>query len=357
MTKPGRKLLPYTAAAMGETNKEDLAEASEAADQLMALQAGYSDERDLLNQLLGQAQMADAFAKFSVTVTTSKLAFVKEGKLYKALKGQKNRNGYEFQKGTWPEFCELLGMSVEKADLDIANLKAFGEDALESMSAMGIGYRELRQYRKLPEDQKLALIEVAKAGDKESFVELAEEIIAKHAKEKEATARAAEEAAEKLAAKDRVIVQKNELVDSLQEQVARKFLPSANSVAKTDKEQIHLDEINAATLDSQLAMRRLFLAADTAMNGTAPEAIELVARQAVEYLCQQLVDMATEFGIAVDFEQRLRPSWMDDSMLAQMEASQRRATGSTDLEAGLEGDDDTAAAASANVHHLSGSAR
>lgn len=357
MTKPGRKLLPYTAAAMGETNKEDLAEASEAADQLMALQAGYSDERDLLNQLLGQAQMADAFAKFSVTVTTSKLAFVKEGKLYKALKGQKNRNGYEFQKGTWPEFCELLGMSVEKADLDIANLKAFGEDALESMSAMGIGYRELRQYRKLPEDQKLALIEVAKAGDKESFVELAEEIIAKHAKEKEATARAAEEAAEKLAAKDRVIVQKNELVDSLQEQVARKFLPSANSVAKTDKEQIHLDEINAATLDSQLAMRRLFLAADTAMNGSAPEAIELVARQAVEYLCQQLVDMATEFGIAVDFEQRLRPSWMDDGMLAQMEASQRRATGSADLEADPEGDDDTAAAASANVHHLSGSAR
>ena len=50
------------------------------------------------------------------------------------------------------------------------------------MSRMGIGYREMRQYRKLPEDQKLALVEAAKAGDKESFVDLAEEIIARHAK-------------------------------------------------------------------------------------------------------------------------------------------------------------------------------
>lgn len=156
-----------------------------ATNMLAAVAADYNDERDLLNQLLGQAQMADAFAKFSVTVTTSKLAFVKENKLYRALKGKKSPNGYDFLSGTWEEFCNLLNMSVEKADLDIVNLRAFGEEALESMSRMGIGYRELRQFRRLPEDQKTALIEVAKAGDKESFVELAEEIIAKHAKEKE----------------------------------------------------------------------------------------------------------------------------------------------------------------------------
>ena len=45
-----------------------------------------SDERDLLNQLLGQAQMADAFEQFSRTVRTSKLAFVKENKLYRNLR-------------------------------------------------------------------------------------------------------------------------------------------------------------------------------------------------------------------------------------------------------------------------------
>jgi hypothetical protein len=118
-------------------------------------------------------------------VRTSKLAFVKENKLYRNLKDAKNPHGAEKLSGTWDEFCGLLGRSVDQVDRDIANLTAFGEEALESMSRMGIGYRELRQFRRLPEDQKSALIEVAKEGDKTALLELAEEMIAKHAREKE----------------------------------------------------------------------------------------------------------------------------------------------------------------------------
>lgn len=151
---------------------------------MATIQSEYNESRDLVNQVLGQAQMAEAFEQFSRTVRTSKLAFIRENKLYQQLKGMKTANGSLFS-GTWEDFCLLLGSSRDKIELDIANLKSFGEEALESMSRMGIGYRELRQYRKLPEDQKTALIEVAKSGDKESLVELAEEFIAKNNREKE----------------------------------------------------------------------------------------------------------------------------------------------------------------------------
>lgn len=155
------------------------------AQQLLAnVQGQISDERDLINQLLGQVQMADAFAQFSLTVSTSKLSFVKENKLYRALNGRKTADGQQFS-GTWDEFCSLLGRSRQQVDEDILNLRQLGEEALESMSRMGIGYRELRQFRRLPEDQKSALIEVARDGDKTALLELAEEMIAKHAKEKE----------------------------------------------------------------------------------------------------------------------------------------------------------------------------
>ncbi|MCO7614104.1 hypothetical protein NJH83_28090 [Pseudomonas chlororaphis] len=150
---------------------------------MATLLASHSDDRDLVNQLLGQAQMAGAFAGFSRTVRASKLAYVKENKLYKALKGKKTTHGACFS-GTWEDFCELLGVSHDQANRDIENLRAFGEEALDSMSRMGIGYREMRQYRLLPEDHQAALIEVAKTGDKDAFLDLAEEIIAKHAKEK-----------------------------------------------------------------------------------------------------------------------------------------------------------------------------
>lgn len=144
-----------------------------------------AENRDLLNQLLGQIQMARALTKLTLTVDVSKLAFVKENKLYQSLNGMKDLDGRGLS-GTWEEFCKLIGSSVAKVNEDINNLQFFGEEALESMSRMGIGYREMRQYRKLPEDQQQALIEVAKEGDKESLMELAEELIAKQVKEKEA---------------------------------------------------------------------------------------------------------------------------------------------------------------------------
>jgi hypothetical protein len=162
-------------------------EALTANQNIMATMLGsHSEERDLVNQLLGQTQMAGAFEEFSRTVRTSKLAYVKENKLYRALVGRKSPHGAEIMSGSWEEFCGLLGRSVDQVDRDIANLRAFGEEALDSMSRMGIGYREMRQYRRLPEDQQAALIEVAKTGDKDAFIDLAEEIIAKHAREKEA---------------------------------------------------------------------------------------------------------------------------------------------------------------------------
>lgn len=171
------------ACVVTDADTPGLPAAVEASNLYAAVQAEYNGERDLVNQLLGQAQMADAFGKFSQTVWSSKLAYVKENKLYRALAGKQMPNGLAFS-GTWSEFCELLGISDEKANQDIANLQAFGEEALESMSRMGIGYREMRQYRRLPEDQQAALIEVAKSGDKDAFIELAEEVITKHAKEK-----------------------------------------------------------------------------------------------------------------------------------------------------------------------------
>lgn len=172
--------------------------------------------RDLANQVLGQVQLAGAYEDFSRTVRISKLAYVKENKLYREIKGMKSRTGAELMKGTWEEFCSLLGRSVDQVDRDIANLRAFGEEALESMSRMGIGYRELGQYRRLPEDQKTALLEAAKAGDKESFVELAEELINKHAKEKEELQKRVEEAELNYEVRGKLITDKSQQIDELQ---------------------------------------------------------------------------------------------------------------------------------------------
>lgn len=195
---------------------------------MATLLSSHTEDRDLVNQLLGQAQMADAFGKFSQTVWASKLAYVKENKLYRALQGKSMPNGLVFS-GTWEEFCSVLGVSDEKANQDIANLRTFGEDALDSMSRMGIGYRELRQYRRLPEDEQAALIEVAKGGDKDAFIDLAEEIIAKHAKEKTDLTQRLDEVNADYEAQGEVMANKTKELDStkLELEKHRKRIQSA----------------------------------------------------------------------------------------------------------------------------------
>lgn len=210
-----RKSTTTTPAVPTEADMHVPEELTEGVNLQAASAAAYSEERDLLNQLLGQAQMADAFAQFSKTVFTSKLAYVKENKLYQSLNGKKNEDGLQLT-GTWTEFCSLMNITPQHANEDIANLKHFGEHALDSMSRMGIGYREMRQFRRLPDDQKTALIEVAASGDKESFVELAEEIIAKHSKEKAALQERETEARNEVEARDRLLAEKNERLHGLE---------------------------------------------------------------------------------------------------------------------------------------------
>ncbi|EAP1867862.1 hypothetical protein CB018_15810 [Salmonella enterica] len=269
-------------------------------------------ERDLLNQLLGQAQMADAFGKFSRTVRTSKLAFIKENKLYRHLKGNKTPHGAEFS-GTWEGFCELLGSSVDQVDRDITNLRTFGEEALESMSRMGIGYRELRQFRKLPEDSKTALIEVAKQGDKESLLDLAEELIARQNDEKEQLAKQlADTEADLEASRKRAADLKSsrdELEDKLHEE---RFKPI------TDSELAERTRLEATSISSKIARELM-----GALQGAFAELEKDTADRGVDHssfmaglVCEirsELDDIVTRFSIPDMVAEVTPPAWINDN--------------------------------------------
>lgn len=274
---------------------------------LVAIKQGLSDDRDLLNQLLGQAQMADAYAKFSVTVTTSKLAFVKENKLYQSLKGKESGNGYQFQ-GTWEEFCGLLSMSREKADLDISNLKAFGEEATDAMSRMGIGYREMRQYRRLPEDQKSALIEAAKSGDKDSFLELAEDLIAKHAREKEEAQHQIEELKAEDQAKTELLADKNKLLDAERAKVKR--IQAAPADERLDQLRKEITSIANDARGAIIGQLRAGLAALQDHHREAGGDSDLWAAGVVGQLFKDLTIIRDEFGLP-DLAGAEVPEWLE----------------------------------------------
>lgn len=271
--------------------------------------ASHSDERDLLNQLLGQAQMAESFAKFSLTVSTSKLSFVKENKLYRALSGKATADGQHFS-GTWDEFCQLLGRSRQQVDEDIANLRSLGEDALENMSRMGIGYREMRQYRRLPDDQKAALIEVAQSGDKDAFVDLAEEIIAKHAKEKDELTKRLDETNADYEAQAEVMAKKTADLDKTKQEL-EKLRKRIQSQPASEVVSELRQEATAVAYEAEITIRgalREGFSKLAELQGAEGDEQRAFAASLVRQLEITLAEVRSEFHLPADLESS--PVWM-----------------------------------------------
>lgn len=289
-----RKPTTQPAALVADTSL-DTAAITEGQNLLANVAQGLSEDRDLVNQLLGQAQMAGAFEEFSRTVRISKLAHVKENKLYRALAGMKTPHGAENLRGTWEEFCELLGRSVDQVDRDIANLRAFGEEALESMSRMGIGYRELRQWRRLPDDSRSALIEAAKQENKEAVIYLAEELIATHAKEKEILDAAVDEARANYDAQGEVLAKKGKELEEARLELAkakrRIQTLSADEAAKELRAEVAAVAFEAeADISGKLREAFTQLAAHGAETGTDHRAFQTTLIQQLERLLAAVRD-------------------------------------------------------------------
>jgi hypothetical protein len=142
-------------------------------------------ERDMANQLLGRIQLAQGVSKLVTVTSLIDLQKIKESKSYRHLVAE-GSDGKLVTVTSWEEFCGLLGVSREKVDKDLINLQAFGAEALESMRRAGLGYRELRKLRKLPEEDRMLIVQDVEAdvGDKESILQLIDDLSAKHAKEK-----------------------------------------------------------------------------------------------------------------------------------------------------------------------------
>lgn len=126
--------------------------------------------------------------------------------------------------GSWSDFCNVLGYSVNKIDEDLQNLSVFGEDFLESSKRLGLGYREMRKLRKLPDDARAEIIEAdySETADKEELLERIEDLTAKFAKEKGELEGKLKQSRDNYEAQAKVLANKNEQINKLDLKLAEK---------------------------------------------------------------------------------------------------------------------------------------
>ncbi|WP_116743799.1 hypothetical protein [Actinobacillus suis] len=174
-------------------------------------------------ELVGMIKAFD-FTRKLVTVTTLKsLQEIKESKRYKDLE-LTDQDGKMVTVTTFRDFCTTLGFSGEKIDQDLLNLNTFGEEFFETSQRLGLGYREMRKLRQLPEEARAEIIDAdySEATDKEELLEKIEDLTAKHAKEKETLQAQLKRKSEDYEAQAKVLANKNERINKLDMELAKK---------------------------------------------------------------------------------------------------------------------------------------
>lgn len=287
-------------------------------NQLAQIEQSVSIEQIQLSEKLG-AIKATSFIKKLVTVTEIKLlAEIKETKQYKGLK-LIDPNGELVTVTTFEEFCRHLGMSREKVDQDILNLSIFGQEFLETSQRMGLGYRDLRKLRKLSDEDREVIIngESVKAEDRESLIDLIEEMSAKHSKDKANLNKKVADLSADKEALETISRKKDEKLNQLDAELTKLKSPVEIKKRAESEPQLlsqkALEDFHVTCMTMLNATTRFVNEANSIMDVLSENALFDVQEQIVQSIVatfQTIAQTATDLNVQVDFEEMVTPAWM-----------------------------------------------
>lgn len=237
--------------AIGKSRNKNMDPVSEAALEVVTLdqnreQSALAEQEDREQrvaesyEIAGRIQALTFVGKVLTVGTLMQLANIKKSKAYRDLPNI----------GTWDNYCEYLGFSRQKVDLDLSNLAAFGEEFLLTVSGFSLGYRELRKLRRLNSegilqvkdnevmigDERIPLTPDSKEELEialERLIEAKDEVI----REKEATLRA----------NQKIIDSKQDLIRRQEKDLA-KYEKEAEANGLSDPEKVFIQKVQNARI-------------------------------------------------------------------------------------------------------------
>jgi hypothetical protein len=205
--------------------------------------AGDMSEFAIANQAHGKLSFINGFNKFFRSAEIRIAKDIKENKLWRHIPvddGCGNVRAAE----SFADYCKNgLGHSKGFVYEGIQNYDMFGE-ALDGLQQMGVERNQLRLLRKAPESIVEEVKAAAEKQDKDSLLEIIDDLAARHAKEKEVLENEKQELHDKLAraeseneADKRLLADKDQKINEQARELRRDFSP--------DEEKQRLQELDS----------------------------------------------------------------------------------------------------------------
>lgn len=236
---------------------------------------------------------------FVVTVTSAAMLSVfesvKKSKAWRNLRNPQSVTGDKFS--SLDEFCKVkLGKSYQRLQHLTAARNAIGQDAFEQAERLGLHQRDYNAIKALPApDQELVRRAVEEAQSRDEVLDLLQELAARHAKEKEASAKEAKQLKQDNSYTAELLQKERERAE-----VAEKQLRSGDLKARPLKDQV--DPFLGEIKDRQKLLVTAVTAHIEATNALDAWWTQMVS-EAPDYDPMQAVDMPREVAlVAVELD-------------------------------------------------------
>lgn len=293
------------------------------AAELTLIQSAITTEQVTFSQRIGERigrrRMASLIQKLETVTDLIELQDIKDSRAYRGM-SIATPDGKVVTVTRWEDYCiHGEGRSREKIDLDLSNLRAFGAEYLEEMQRHGIGYRQMRELRQIPETERAELLQGN--GDKELTEEVVQDLLEKHKKqiskkddELQAEKKKRVDAEQSAEAARRVASDKNVVIDHLKEKLERPYQPSEYSAARTETEKAMLGALQEVMTQTNLGLIRAteVMADMTSRDGISQTAIA-AAQNDMKWIAMRVAGVLREFGIEFDIADEIVPSWVHEA--------------------------------------------
>lgn len=304
-----------TAPAIPAEREAELMEVQDQAS--TAIQAVLDAEP--LQEALGVIKTATFYQKISDVLIAQAFQEIKKSKSYKNYP-YVDADGKRRQIADLEEFCQVkFGKSARRVRELSKNLHLLGPDLYEQAEQIGFKSRDYRALNALPADEQAIVKEAMEADSKEQVFDILQDMAARHQAEKEAAKKEAEDLKADMDAKDKVLADKAERLESSEMELAKlRSLPKdADTELRLEVEAEAVKVLNELHV-TVLAEMNQFLAHTDAMTTTPNISSHtmIYATQIAEALCQDIGAAMAEHGIPVDFENIVSPVWMRETAQA-----------------------------------------
>lgn len=237
----------------------------------------------LIGQRIGRRQIFEGLSKLLTVSDIQDLARIKKSKEYKGYLHY-GADGNCSPITTWAEYCPLVeGRSRETIDVEILNLERLGPECFEMLRVAGIGAGRMRDLHGLPSDELTTLMEAAKGADKETVLDLAEELIVKQKLDKQKLQDELQEARADLDAKEQRITKLSDDLNKEHEKLAK-----AQRKWKSATPDERLQILQHSVTDAETAI--------VAMLGTAKDGLRNAVMALADHCDENSIDNTAFLG-------------------------------------------------------------